>query len=105
MAEMGMANVVARSAFLNQVDPDLCQGCETCVDYCQFDALAMGEEFVMEVSGLRCVGCGVCVPACPDEALVLVRRPEDELRPVPPRESDWMSERAVARGLDLTEVL
>lgn len=105
MAEMGMANVVARSAFVNQVDPALCQGCETCIDYCQFDALSLGEEFVIEVSGLRCVGCGVCVPACPDEALVLVRRPEEELRPVPPRESDWMQQRAIARGLDLAEVL
>ncbi len=36
-----MANVVARSAFVNMVDPDLCAGCETCVDYCQFDALSL----------------------------------------------------------------
>ena len=105
MAEMGIANVVARSAFINQVDIDICQGCETCIDYCQFAALAMGEDFVIEVNQLRCVGCGVCVPTCPDDALVLVRRPEDELRPTPPRESDWMRDRATARGLDLQEVL
>ena len=34
MSEMGMANVIARSAFLNQVDEELCVACELCIPAC-----------------------------------------------------------------------
>jgi electron transport complex protein RnfB len=106
MAEIGIANVVARSAFINTVDEDLCEGCEICIDYCQFDALALAADaLLIEINPTRCVGCGVCVPACPEEALVLVRRPDEEVLPIPTTERDWMSERAEARGLDFSEVL
>jgi electron transport complex protein RnfB len=79
MAELGIANVVARSSFVNQVDAMLCNGCETCLEYCQFEALTMNEAAIAEVNAVRCVGCGVCVPACPNEALGLVSRPEGEV--------------------------
>ncbi len=106
ISEMGIANVVARSAFVNQVDEDLCVGCEICVDYCQFDALSLDEDKgVIAVKEVSCVGCGVCVPACPEEALSLVRRPEDEILPVPATEDDWRMERSQARGLDLNLVM
>ncbi|MBI4730790.1 MAG: 4Fe-4S binding protein [Chloroflexi bacterium] len=97
MASLGMANVVARSAFVNTVDETLCNACENCLGYCQFDALTM--EIVVQVNSARCVGCGVCVPACPSEALVLVRRPEDEILPIPETLADWGNKRASARGL------
>ncbi|MFQ5595818.1 MAG: ATP-binding protein [Anaerolineae bacterium] len=103
MTELGMANVVARSAFVNQVDEIYCSACELCLDYCQFDALSMGD--VVHVDGVRCVGCGICVPSCPDEALSLVRRPAEEVLPPPITEADWGVERAAARGLDLQAVL
>ena len=72
MAELGIANVVARSSYVNQVDDLLCNGCETCIDYCQFDALAMGDDAVVQVNSVRCVGCGVCVSQCPNDSLGLV---------------------------------
>jgi heterodisulfide reductase subunit A-like polyferredoxin len=103
MADLGVANVVARSAFVAQVDTDLCNACETCVDLCQFEALSVEE--VAEVARLSCVGCGVCVPACPSEALTLVRRPDEEIMPVPQTEKDWLEERAAARGMDLRQVM
>jgi Na+-translocating ferredoxin:NAD+ oxidoreductase subunit B len=85
MAELGIANVVARSAFVNQVDENLCAGCGVCVEACQFGALSLNGT--VHVSGVRCVGCGVCVSTCPSGALELVRRTEDVL---PPRsEADW----------------
>ena len=103
MAEMGIANVVARSPFINQVDESLCIGCEECLPYCQFNALSV--EITAQVDGVRCVGCGVCVPHCPENALVLVRRPVEEIQPVPETEMDWMQARAAARGIDIRQVL
>ncbi len=105
MAELGIANVVARSAFVNEVDDLLCNGCETCLDSCQFTALSMGEDAIVLVDRIRCVGCGVCVLVCPDEALHLVRRPEEEVLPVPATLKEWGMQRAVQRGIDLGSVL
>jgi ferredoxin len=98
MAELGIANVVAASAFVNQVDDALCSGCENCIETCQFDALAMDGSLV-KVNAVRCVGCGVCVLNCPSEALGLVRRPDDEVMRVPATHTDWESQRATERGL------
>jgi electron transport complex protein RnfB len=103
MADLGIANVIARSAFVNQVDETLCTGCGLCVDRCQFGALTLEE--IVSVDGIRCVGCGVCISTCPDEALSLVRRPDEEILPPPVTEIDWRAERAAARGVDLGEVL
>jgi ferredoxin len=104
VAELGMANVVARSAFINQVDEALCIGCEDCVDSCQFNALSL-QEVVIHVDRMRCVGCGVCVPSCREGALGLVRRPPEEVLPVPNSESDWRIQRSGARGIELQRVL
>ena len=103
MAELGMANVVARSAFVNHVDEAACQACALCADACQFDALEVSD--VAHVDTIRCVGCGVCVLVCPEKALSLVRRPPEEVLPPPATESAWLSERAAARGISLDRVL
>ena len=106
IADMGIANVIARSAFVNIVDPESCAGCEICVDYCQFDALSLlPEDLYIQINTTRCVGCGVCVPHCPESALTLVRRPQDEILAVPPTHDDWLADRARARGIDLTDIL
>jgi Pyruvate/2-oxoacid:ferredoxin oxidoreductase delta subunit len=98
MAELGIANVVAASAFVNQVDELLCSGCENCIQSCQFNALSMDGALV-KVNAIRCVGCGVCVINCSAEALGLVRRPEEEVLRVPVTHTDWEAQRAVERGL------
>jgi ferredoxin len=103
MAELGIANVVASSAFINTVDETLCNACGLCVESCQFDALTV--DMVAIVNKTRCVGCGVCVNTCPDHALVLVRRPEEEVKPVPVNLVDWGMQRARDRGIDLTPLL
>ena len=97
MAKLGVANVVARSAFVCTVDETLCSGCETCLSYCQFDALSI--DVTAQVNSVSCVGCGVCVPSCPSEALILVRRPEEEILPIPETSSDWGSQRATSRRM------
>ncbi|MEW5941031.1 MAG: 4Fe-4S binding protein [Chloroflexota bacterium] len=98
MAELGIANVVASSAFVNRVDEMLCNGCEDCIASCQFDALAM-EGMFATVNSVRCVGCGVCVIACSTDALGLVRRPEEEVKPIPQTHAEWGLQRAMERNL------
>ena len=101
IAELGIANAVARSAFVNTVDEDLCLGCGDCLEGCQFGALTL--DLTAQVDALRCVGCGVCVQFCEEGALRLVRRLE-ESEP-PESELVWLQQRALSRGLDLDEVL
>jgi electron transport complex protein RnfB len=115
MADLGIANVIARSAFVNTVDTASCIACGECVEACPFEALSLGRSLSAggspsaadgaQVDDVRCVGCGVCVLVCPVDALSLVRRPEGEVMPPPVAEEDWLAERARQRGLDLAEVL
>jgi electron transport complex protein RnfB len=103
IAELGIANVVASSAFVNTVDEDACTACGLCVEQCQFDALSV--DTVAQVDRVKCVGCGVCVNACADDALILVRRPAEEVKPVPVSIIDWGLQRAQMRGIDLSSLL
>ncbi len=72
----------AASAFIAQLDLDACQGCWTCLDRCQMDALAADDSHVI-LKSERCIGCGLCVTTCPNEALSLVRKPESARTSVP----------------------
>ena len=103
IAEFGILNAVAHSAFVNTVDEERCNACAACLEGCQFNALHL--ELVMTVDPLHCVGCGVCVQLCPEEALSLVRRPEKELTPPPVDDREWMEVRSAARGRRLEDVL
>jgi ferredoxin len=102
MADLGMANVVAKSSYVNQVDPDLCKLCGTCLERCAFGALSLGTELVIDE--VRCTGCGVCVIACPENALGLVLR-DAEFVAVPETNLDWLKERAQARDQTLDGLL
>jgi Na+-translocating ferredoxin:NAD+ oxidoreductase subunit B len=105
MAELGIPNVVAHSSFISQVDALLCNGCETCLDYCQFKALTMDEKAIAQVNVLRCVGCGVCVTFCTNEALSMAARPESDVLTPPDTIKDWGVQRAAERGVDLSSIL
>jgi heterodisulfide reductase subunit A-like polyferredoxin len=105
MAELGIANVIAHSSYINRVDEMVCNGCEDCIELCQFDALMMGDRGVVEVNAVRCVGCGVCVAACSTGALGLVLRLESELILPPETIKEWGVKRAAERGISLADVL
>jgi electron transport complex protein RnfB len=70
------------SAFIARLDPDVCQGCWTCLDRCQMEALAANDSHVTFKSE-RCIGCGLCVTTCLSGALSLVRKPESTRTRVP----------------------
>jgi electron transport complex protein RnfB len=103
MADLGLANVIAKSAYLNRVDVEKCILCGVCVERCQFDALILDDE--LRLNEQRCTGCGVCTIACPEDALHLVLRSPSEISTPPQSETDWRVQRAQSRNLDLREVL
>lgn len=103
MSELGIAGVVANSAFVNTINSELCVLCGDCIERCQFNALSMKE--MLNLDPHRCTGCGVCVLACQEDALQLVLRPESEIHTPPLQEMDWMEARARTRDLDLDDVL
>lgn len=67
------------SRFVASIDPELCQGCETCLERCYFGALSLNNETnVMEVNAEACMGCGLCKVVCENQAISLVEhRPAD----------------------------
>jgi heterodisulfide reductase subunit A-like polyferredoxin len=102
LSQLGIADVVASSSFIINVDGDLCTGCEICLDYCQFDALVMDDSGIVTVNDVRCVGCGVCVPPCDMAAMSLFKRESTAAPPL--TEEDWMEERAKLLDIDLSKV-
>lgn len=67
--------------YYSVVDPDLCNGCETCLDICQLDALEMVND-VATVNRDRCIGCGNCIVNCTANAIQLHRKEQESLPPV-----------------------
>jgi ferredoxin len=62
--------MLASSGYVAVADQDLCIGCGTCNDYCQFHALSLVEG-VNYVNYDRCMGCGICVSKCAVQAISL----------------------------------
>ena len=93
------------SPFTVEADVAKCEGCETCVDRCQMDALSMVDEKVV-LNPDFCIGCGLCVTTCPSGALTLRRKPETEQRKVPDTIEAAAISLGQARGkLGMTELL
>jgi electron transport complex protein RnfB len=79
------------SNYYGQVNPDLCQGCGTCIDRCQMEAIALQDD-IAAVNLDRCIGCGLCVPTCPSESMLLVKKAKEW---VPPKDLDALYESIV----------
>ncbi|MFW9944705.1 MAG: ATP-binding protein [Candidatus Sifarchaeia archaeon] len=104
LTEYDQPNAFVDSDFVISIDADLCSGCGTCVDRCQFDVLSIPEDISVADKD-RCIGCGVCVIECPENALTLV--PREGREDVEPPESliDWMTKKAISRGVDPSELM
>jgi len=61
------------------VNSEACEGCETCVDRCQMEALSLIDN-IATVDYDRCIGCGNCVVTCESEAIKLQKK-EKEMVP------------------------
>jgi len=64
----------AKSRFQAEIDQETCDGCQTCVDRCMFDAIDMvkvpgSKKLKATVDPEKCYGCGVCVLKCEPGAL------------------------------------
>jgi electron transport complex protein RnfB len=97
MVEYGSENSIARSDFYAVVDPDLCSGCEICLERCSFNAITMVDG-ICEVDRASCYGCGLCISTCDTEALSLVQKSPEELAPPPADDDAWRRIRAASRN-------
>jgi Pyruvate/2-oxoacid:ferredoxin oxidoreductase delta subunit len=66
--------MLASSGYRAEIESVDCIGCETCVPYCQFDALHM-DAFSAVIDPEKCMGCGICVDKCVQNAIHLIRDP------------------------------
>ncbi|MDF1539086.1 MAG: 4Fe-4S binding protein [Candidatus Thorarchaeota archaeon] len=103
VSEAGQPHAYVKSDYIIEVDGDLCSGCETCIERCQFDALTLPED-IISVNSERCIGCGVCAITCPEGALQLVAR-EGGTKEPPENFMDWMTQKATSRGVDPSDLL
>jgi NAD-dependent dihydropyrimidine dehydrogenase PreA subunit len=58
------------SGYTAEINPDLCEGCGTCQEFCQFSAITIAAEKA-SVDLDACFGCGVCVDKCENGAVRL----------------------------------
>jgi len=63
------------SGYTAENNPDLCNGCGTCQEFCQFSAIQILEGKAY-IDRELCFGCGVCVDKCQNNAITLKRDPQ-----------------------------
>ncbi|MBN2045512.1 MAG: 4Fe-4S binding protein [Anaerolineales bacterium] len=68
--------MLSSSGYLAHIDEDLCIGCDTCVEYCQFGALSIGPGEFALVNIDLCMGCAVCESKCDQGAISIQLAPE-----------------------------
>lgn len=61
------------SGLISRVAPELCCGCQLCVNVCPYQAIRFDEKRGAAVTNeALCKGCGACAAACPCEAPLLM---------------------------------
>jgi ferredoxin len=86
----GVMNPIHTSNYLPELDGELCNGCEKCVNVCPVEAMSMVSANDPRHPKLRrakldesiCLGCGVCVRNCSREAIRLQPRAQRVITPV-----------------------
>ncbi len=96
--EWGIEKTLAVANYFAEIDPMLCQGCGTCIERCQVNAIN-DEDGVSVVDRAKCIGCGLCATGCPDEAAQLKLKPKSEIIHPPENFPIWENERLKNRGM------
>lgn len=83
---LGMAKQFSRPAdffqsnYYVEVNPELCEGCGTCVTRCHLDARTLIDN-VSTVNLDHCIGCGNCVVTCEAKATILKKHEKEFVPP------------------------
>ena len=80
--------MLTASGYVSRQDANLCIGCGTCAEHCQFGAISVYDGLSF-IDAAACMGCGVCVDKCEQGALSLIL---DEDKGVPLEINSLMSE-------------
>ena len=67
----GALPMINSTCYLSIIDPDVCTGCGTCVEWCPTDAISTGGDGLARRDENACLGCGVCARFCPESAISL----------------------------------
>jgi len=67
----GTLPLINSTYHLSEIDREACTGCETCVDGCPTDAIALDDVGLAKRDENACIGCGVCARFCPENAISL----------------------------------
>ncbi len=80
---------VESEPIIGVIDPDVCVGCEFCVDVCQFGAISMEEveskehkfleELKAKINPALCKGCGTCSSECQVGAIRMQHFTDDQI--------------------------
>jgi electron transport complex protein RnfB len=92
-----MPGLIAQSDYHAAVDADTCEGCETCTDRCQVNAIEMIDE-IATITLESCIGCGLCVSTCPTGSISMVHKQQNALSHIYADDSDLMQARAKDTG-------
>ncbi|MGB4657711.1 MAG: NADH-ubiquinone oxidoreductase-F iron-sulfur binding region domain-containing protein [Mobilitalea sp.] len=77
--------VVCEKFVTYHILPDLCTGCNECVDSCQDDAILGKKKFIHVIDLEECIQCGACVSACEEGAIIKAgaNKPKGPKKPIP----------------------
>ncbi|HMA86302.1 MAG TPA: 4Fe-4S binding protein, partial [Desulfosalsimonadaceae bacterium] len=65
---------------ISSIDPDLCAGCQMCIELCPYSAIEFdGRRKISVVNEAVCKGCGSCAAICPSGAAQIRHFKEKQL--------------------------
>jgi len=72
-----MEQILEKSRFRAEIDQDLCNGCQDCVERCFFEAIEMVKsppikKLKATIDKEKCFGCGLCAMGCDPGAITLI---------------------------------
>lgn len=67
----GTLPLINSTYHLAVVDPGVCTGCGTCLEWCPTEAMELNGDGTAQVDERACFGCGTCSRFCPEGAIAL----------------------------------